>query len=198
MWLESRLTEAAQVVAPAAQVPALPVMPATPPAPEVPATATTIGEPLPAQPAATLAAKAPVVMPPQPPVPQPATGSPETGKPGDQVARSADDILDKRLLATEAWLSHQPPTTVTIQLMGTDKPDLLRHQLESLDRMIVLDDIFIYQIDFQGKPFYTLLYGSYPDRNTAKAELQALPKSLRAYRPHLRTVGGLQKEIKQL
>ncbi|MBU3735548.1 MAG: general secretion pathway protein [Methylobacterium sp.] len=196
MWLESRLTDAAQGFAPAPPVAVLPVIPATPSAPAAPASA--IGEPPPALPAATVAAKAPAVTPPQPPAAQPATGSAETGKPADQVARTADTILDKRLLATEAWLAHQPPTTVTIQLMGTDKPDLLRYQLESLSRMIALDEIFIYQIDFEGKPFYTLLYGSYPDRNIAKAELQALPKSLRAYRPHLRTVGGLQKEIKQL
>lgn len=196
MWLESRLTEAVHVVAPAAQAPAVPVMPATPPQPKAPATA--IGEPPPGPPAATAAATPPPVVPPEPPAPQPATGSPETGKPADQFAQSAADILDKRLQATEAWLTQQPATTVTIQLMGTDKPDLLRHQLQSLARMIALDDIFIYQIDFKGKPFYTLLYGSYPDRNAAKAELQALPKSLRAYRPHLRTVGGLQKEIKQL
>lgn len=132
------------------------------------------------------------------PEPAPVAEVPATPATPVQVAGDDTDILQKRLAATRAWLNQQPASTVTIQLMGTDQPDQLKRQLENMATQVELDNIYVYRGAVRGMPFYTLLYGSFADRREAAAALQTLPKSLRAYRPQMRTVGGVLKETEQL
>ena len=195
MLLQSRQPVEESVTIPAAQVATSPITPAAPAESNTPVAA----QETPADPAA---------MTPEPVMPMDAPTPPEvvaeappasaSDKPVDQVAENSADILDRRLSATDAWLAQQPVSTVTIQLMGTDKPDQLRGQLEKIATLIELDHVYVYRVEVKGKPFYSLLYGTYPDRKVASAALQELPRSLKVYRPQLRTVGGVQKEIKQL
>ncbi|HQR60871.1 MAG TPA: AAA family ATPase [Methylophilaceae bacterium] len=114
------------------------------------------------------------------------------------VSQGDNDILANRLKATEAWLLQQPGTTVTIQLMGSNSADQLRQQLKDISAMVELDNLFVYETGRYGKPFFTVLYGSFENRDAASRALQGLPKALRTYQPQLRTAGGLLKEIKQL
>lgn len=114
-----------------------------------------------------------------------------------QVSVPSTDILDQRLQATQVWLAKQPGTTVTIQLMGTEQPDDLRHELKRLSSVLEIDSLYVYQSRAGAKPLLTVLYGSYSDRDGAVRALQALPKTLRAHQPKLRTVGGILEELKQ-
>lgn len=80
--------------------------------------------------------------------------------------------------------------------MGTDKPEKMRGQLQSLQALVGLDNVYVYRTTVKDKPFMSVVYGSYPDRATATRAMEALPKPLRAYRPRLRTVGGITEETK--
>ncbi|HEY3326088.1 MAG TPA: AAA family ATPase [Novimethylophilus sp.] len=113
-----------------------------------------------------------------------------------QARESSTDILEKRLQATREWLSQQPPGTVSIQIMGTDKPEQMRKQLLSLQHSVELDKLFVYRTTVKGMPFMNVVYGSYPERAAAYKALAELPAALRAHRPHLRTVGGILEETK--
>jgi len=42
----------------------------------------------------------------------------------------------------------------------------------------------------------SVAYGSYTNRDEAVLAMQTLPKAVRANRPQLRTIGGIQQEIK--
>lgn len=136
---------------------------------------------IPVTPANTAAA--PATETPHPPAPRPA---------------APDSIIETRAQATQAWLSQQAPDTVSIQLMVGDDPEQMRIQLENLTSVIELDNLYVYRTTVGGKPYISVLYGSYADRAAASKALVELPKALRAYRPQLRTVGGINKEIKQL
>jgi len=108
------------------------------------------------------------------------------------------NIIEARLLATQTWLAQQSPSTVSIQLMVGDDPEQMRRQLENITNLVEVDNLFVYRTNVGGKPYISVLYGSFTDRATASKTLSELPKPLRTYKPQLRTVGGIKEEIKQL
>lgn len=110
----------------------------------------------------------------------------------------SDDLLQRRLNMTQQWLTQQPTSTVSIQLMGSGNEDQLRAQLESLASKVEIDNIFVYRTQVNNNPFLTVLYGSYENRQEALVAMKELPESLRSYKPHLRTVGGILQETKSM
>lgn len=110
----------------------------------------------------------------------------------------SDDLLQRRLNITQQWLTQQPTSTVSIQLMGSGNDDQLRTQLESLASKVEIDNIYVYRTQVNNNPFLTVLYGSYENRQEAIVAMKALPESLRSYKPHLRTVGGILQETKAM
>lgn len=120
-----------------------------------------------------------------------------------QVAPNPTDILDARLLATQQWLEQQPTPTISIQLIGADMSGAddelqLRRQMKYICSILDKEIVFAFRTKRNEKPFVTVLYGNFNDRISAYNALSELPKSLRIYRPRLRTVGSIKEEIKQL
>lgn len=110
---------------------------------------------------------------------------------------ASSDILERRLQATKNWLNQQPTSTVSIQLMGNSNDDQLRMGLETLATQVELDNVYVYRHKINNRPFVTVLYGSYPNREEAIQAMQELPSALRTNRPMLRTIGGILEETKQ-
>lgn len=126
-------------------------------------------------------------------------------KEGSQIASAPTstntqpaDLLEARMQATQTWLSQQAPSTVSIQLMVGDNQEQMRTQLDSLTSVVELDNLYVYRTNVGSKPYISVLYGSYADRATASKALVELPRPLRTYHPQLRTVGGINQELKQL
>ncbi len=127
-----------------------------------------------------------------------ATVATEPPKAETSVQQDATNLMEKRLLATETWLAEQSPSTVSIQLMGGDNPEQMLVQIENLASQVEIDNIYVYRTYVGGKPYISVLYGTFSDRASASKILSDLPKPLKTYRPQLRTVGGIKEEIKQL
>ena len=106
------------------------------------------------------------------------------------------DILNLRLLATEAWLANQNPSTVTIQLMGASDDAQIKNDLEILSQQIERDNIYVYRTKVNDLPFLTVLYGSFANRIEATQALQKLPVEIQKNRPQLRTIAGILQETK--
>ncbi len=191
---DAALAPAGQVAASVAPVPAAPapqptVAPETPPLPAMspespPAVTQAVAQPPATQPVAAAIENAPL---PQPPMESPSA---------PQASTEPADILEQRLQATRSWLLQQDPNTVTIQIMGTGKPEKMRGQLRSLKALVGLDEVYVYRTLVNEKPFMSVAYGSYPDRAAAYKAMEALPNPMRVYRPQLRTVGGIAEETK--
>ncbi|HEY0268809.1 MAG TPA: AAA family ATPase [Methyloradius sp.] len=113
------------------------------------------------------------------------------------VVADASDILDSRLAATLDWLKQQPESTVSIQIMGGASDEQLKTHLQSLSTQLELDNIYVFRTKVSNRPFLTVLYGSYPNREEAQRAIQKLPLTLKINHPQLRTVGGILKETKQ-
>ena len=107
-----------------------------------------------------------------------------------------DDILTRRLSATTTWLVAQPPTTVSIQLLGAASDVQVETDIERLSQQIELDNIYVYRTKVNNLPFLTVLYGSFANRFEATQALQKLPAEIQKNRPQLRTIAGVLQETK--
>ncbi len=177
----------------------------TPPT-QIVSTPVVIRQDAPVQPLPTVAAPVQnptVVNAPSAALPTTVTAAPAQPAPAPTIAESVatmpnppDDILSRRLSATETWLTMQPPNTVSIQLMGASSDAQLIGQLEMLSQKIELDNLYVYRTSANNQPFFSVLYGSFADRAEATRALQKLPADLQKNRPHLRTIAGVLQEIK--
>ena len=111
-----------------------------------------------------------------------------------QASGDGGSLLQTRLDATQAWLQQQPESTVSIQLLGSADDQQLSNHLATLGRQLDIQSIYPFRTQVAGQPFITVLYGSYATRQEAMQAVRQLPKSIKSYNPHLRTIGGILKE----
>ena len=121
-----------------------------------------------------------------------------------QAAKSTmleETILSRRLTATESWLTSQPPTTVSIQLLGGYSDAQILNDLNRLSQQVELDNLYVYRtttIKGSGtQPFLTVLYGSFINRLEATKALKNLPADIQKNQPQLRTIAGVLKETQK-
>lgn len=123
--------------------------------------------------------------------------APNDAAPSQQQKAHEADMVAQRLAATENWLATQSPATSSIQLMVSNDLRQLRYHLGKISHAIEMEQIFVYRSKVNGQPAWTVLYGSFPSRAKTAAAMDALPESLKVYRPYLRTVQGVRAEIRQ-
>ena len=138
------------------------------------------------------------IVPAPAPTPLPAVSAPVQAPPvvAAPVVSMQDDVLNKRLAATQSWLANQPPSTVSIQLMGASDDNQVKTDLEKLSQQIELDNIYVFRTKVNQLPFLTVLYGSFANRFEAMQALQKLPAEIQKNRPQLRTIAGVLQETK--
>lgn len=117
---------------------------------------------------------------------------------GTESIENNQDILSRRINATETWLTREPASTVSIQLMGGREGSQLRSDLEVLSQKVEVDNIYVYRTQVDGLPFLNVLYGSFENRTNAMEALRNLPADLRKNKPQLRTIAGVLQETRQL
>jgi hypothetical protein len=105
------------------------------------------------------------------------------------------DLLEQRLLATQRWLADEQGGIFSIQLLGSNDPQMLKNYLQTLSNYIEIDKIFVYRTVANQEPSMTVLYGAFPARIDAIQSLDALPVDLKSNRPYIRTVQGIRSEL---
>ena len=94
--------------------------------------------------------------------------------------------------AGAAWLWSQDPSHYTLQLLGGRTEAGIRqfirqHKLEG--------QTVYYRTTRNGRPWYVLVYHSYPDRKAARAAIGKLPPALRKTRPWARSFASIHAEL---
>ncbi|MEO8003773.1 MAG: AAA family ATPase [Betaproteobacteria bacterium] len=112
-----------------------------------------------------------------------------------QQVADVNDILEQRLLATDQWLGEQNASNFSIQLLGSDDPQLLREYLKTIAKYLEIEKVYVYRTTANRHPSLTLLYGTFPSRNEVVRTLQGLPDELKFNRPYYRTIQGIRSEI---
>jgi MSHA biogenesis protein MshM len=80
---------------------------------------------------------------------------------------------------------------VTSKLKGAE----LEKFLAQAGQILPQDQLLIYPAEVRGSKGWGLVYGFFPDKNSAKAAMASLPESLRKNKPMVRTVGGMRDEL---
>jgi len=94
----------------------------------------------------------------------------------------------------EAWLLAQNPQAYTMQLLGVREEATLAQFIE---RYGLQDKALYYESRGKGKqPWFSLLYGVYPDRKAAEAGRRKLPAALRKKDVWFRRLDAVQSEIR--
>jgi hypothetical protein len=108
---------------------------------------------------------------------------------------TAGDVLEQRLRATDQWLAEQNGTVYSIQLLGTNNPELLRDYFKTIAKYLEIEKVYVYRTMANQRPSLTLLYGNFTDRAEVNRVLQSLPEELKTNRPYYRTIQGVRSEI---
>jgi DamX protein len=94
----------------------------------------------------------------------------------------------------EKWLLSQDGTAYTIQIIGVSSEKTM---LDFIKRngMLRHNKIAYYESTFRGQPWFQLLYGIYPDKQTARLAANKLPENIRQAGPWIRKIATVQKTI---
>ncbi len=111
------------------------------------------------------------------------------------ASASPADLLEQRLLSTDEWLGQVGPEAYSIQLLGTNDPELLREYLKTIGKYIEIEKVYVYRTVANKRPSLTVLYGTFADRYEVRRVLKSLPAELQANRPYTRTIQGIRAEI---
>jgi len=129
------------------------------------------------------------------PQPTPEPGLAAAQLAGATVDSAAGDVLEQRLHATEQWLTEQSGTVYSIQLLGTNSPELLRDYFKTIAKYVEIEKIYVYRTMANQRPSLTVLYGNFVDLREVNRALQSLPEELKTNRPYYRTIQGVRLEI---
>ena len=106
-------------------------------------------------------------------------------------------LLQRRLMATRSWLASHPQARYTVQMMlsDSDDPAAVERFLAS-DRLRPLRNrLFVYRTLVGGRPRWAVIYGGFRKASEGRAALAALPASLRANRPYLRSLQPIRRRV---
>lgn len=101
--------------------------------------------------------------------------------------------LDAMGINSVLWIKQQSSSAWTMQLLGAREPGTLlkfvrKHRLGS--------KVAWYETNLKGAPYYVLIHGSYPGRDTARASITKLSPQLRALKPWVKSMKSVQQAIK--
>jgi type II secretory pathway predicted ATPase ExeA len=107
--------------------------------------------------------------------------------------------LDQRVQATQQLLNDADADDFTIQLTLIDlwADSTLQQYLQQAAQDLQNEQLFVYQALIGGRQVYSVLFGRFPDRQSATRGLQQLPDRLRQDGAFLRTLKGIRSDIEK-
>ncbi|MEX6782514.1 SPOR domain-containing protein [Pseudomonas aeruginosa] len=95
--------------------------------------------------------------------------------------------------AGSQWYRNQSGGNFALQILGTGS----EANAQAFIRQQGGGDFRYFKKTLQGKPFYVVTYGSFPNRAAALAAVKKLPSKVQAGKPWPRTFASIQQEIGQ-
>lgn len=97
------------------------------------------------------------------------------------------------LARREAWLEAQDPSSYTLQLLGSRNESAARQFIEKL--RLSPEKVSYYRGIYKGGDWYVVLYGVYPSRSAATADITNLPAALQEAKPWPRPLKSVHEAI---
>ncbi len=122
----------------------------------------------------------------------------ENPQPAEEVAPPSQENATVKpadgLAHREDWLLSQNAESYTLQLLGSRNERAARGFIEQLG--LQADKVSYYKGLYKGGDWYVVVYGVYPSRSAAAADIENLPESLRAAKPWPRPIQSVQEAIR--
>ena len=100
-------------------------------------------------------------------------------------------MIDRGYLR-DKWVVSQNPQNFTLQLFAT-------HEQQNADNFIkqhqLAGEVGYFETSRNGKPWYSVVYGSYDDQAAAKSAIATLPASMKKIKPWVRRFDDIQAGI---
>jgi len=103
--------------------------------------------------------------------------------PSDKLAETKDS----------SWIAAQNPEHYTLHLAGSYDLASLMTVAQSIPNQ---SEVAYYEVNFEGKSWYTLIYGEFEDAQVAKKALQKLPEEIKQWSPLVRKFSEMQQTLK--
>lgn len=128
--------------------------------------------------------------------PEPVTEEPVVKEVAKEVASPAPDMTadESGMIRRESWILAQNPEHFTLQIMSFTQELGIAKSLAKIEEK---GEFFYFKYIKDGKAWYRLGHGVYPDRAAATAAVKSLPAELGKVEPWIRRMGDLQKEVSQ-
>jgi DamX protein len=107
-----------------------------------------------------------------------------------KVEQVDTQTAESKLLKSVEWLSKQPPGSYTVQLLAVENIESLQ---PVIDRYALHDEAFSVRTERQGRTWYPLLWGTFPNRASALNAIKRLAPGLRKGGAWARTISSLRK-----
>lgn len=147
------------------------------------------------KPLALLASAEPAVLPktmPEPKIEEPTPSPVTTPVPTEPQAVKA---LPAGLNKFEQQILRSPSSNFVVQILGASSEVNIQKFIEK--EKIDLETGY-FETRLNGKPWFVVLVGNFPDRASATAAMDALPATAKAYGPWVRSVADIQTAIQAL
>jgi septal ring-binding cell division protein DamX/type II secretory pathway predicted ATPase ExeA len=109
-----------------------------------------------------------------------------------QEATSTKNRVSSDTSPDTAWIWSQDPTRYTIQLAAGGSEAAV---LEVKQQVSLPDELAVAKALRNGKPWFVLVYGSFPSKASARDTISRLPSKLRQSGPWARSFSSLQDEL---
>jgi DamX protein len=93
-----------------------------------------------------------------------------------------------------SWVMSRPPNGYTLQLIAVENLDSLKRYI---DKNGLVGETHTLRMMRSGKPWYALLWGEFPDKNSALKAVSKLPARVQKAGVWPRTFASLQQAIEQ-
>ena len=115
-------------------------------------------------------------------------------EPATPVSQDQPPSLEQRIKLTEEWIKTTPDTHYFIQLFSTDANSqrYVELFLENNTRMLDQQQVRVYRSNLSGHDRLGVIYGDYPTRGTAIADLARIASLTQSDNPYIRTVSKLR------
>jgi DamX protein len=128
----------------------------------------------------------------------PALEEDHAASPPEQAPPEVDTSADQSGVPgvkSAAWLRRQAPQAYTLQILSTFDTAAIP---SFIARYKLQGEIAVFTSSYRTKPYHKLVYGIFPDRDSAQAALNKLPAALRQEtRPWPRTLNNIHAEIER-
>ena len=113
----------------------------------------------------------------------------------ETITPAADMTVDESgMIRRESWILAQNPEHFTLQIMSFTQELGVAKSLAKIEEK---GQFFYFKYIKDGKTWYRLGHGVYPDRAAATEAVKSLPDELGKVEPWIRRMGDLQKEVNQ-